>query len=85
MSASTRDTDIPIEQGSLFGIHLPRGFKSSPQRMSRLKGVLLEEKGSTPVQVYISRSTQVSGFEDYAVQVSDTLKERLKQLFELKN
>lgn len=85
MSASTVDTDIPIEQGSLFGIHLPRGFKSSPQRMSRLKGVLLEEKGSTPVQVYISRSTQVSGFEDYAVQVSDTLKERLKQLFELKN
>ncbi len=66
----------------VFGVFLPKGFNLRPSFMSRLKGLLLSSHGSTPVDLYVSRSTKIKTENQYLVCVTDKLKDNIKSLFE---
>ena len=65
----------------VFGIHVPKRFKSNHRYMARLKNILLNNKGRVPAVIYISRSTTLGINETYDVNVTDQLKEEIKDLF----
>lgn len=68
-----------------FGIFLPKGFNLDPAKMARLKGIFLEHYGSTPVDIYISRSTVIKLDNQYLVDVTSDLKNSIKDLFKQKD
>lgn len=70
----------PSELG-IFRVFVPKGFHSKPQWMSRLKGTLLQNSGSVPIEVYVSRSTKIKLDNQYLVNGSTKLKDELKALF----
>ena len=64
-----------------FSVYIPRGFKSNPRHVGRMKGIFLEHKGRLPVEVWISRSTRVEMKDDFFVDGSEELKEKIRALF----
>ena len=64
-----------------FGIFVPKGFHTKPVYMSKLKGVLLQNHGTIPADIYISRSTKIKLENQYLVNGSQKLKDELKALF----
>jgi len=64
-----------------FGVFVPKGFHTKPVYMSKLKGVLLQNHGTIPADIYISRSTKIKLENQYLVNGSQKLKDELKALF----
>lgn len=73
-------TDI-VEQETIFGIFLPEKYNSDPQRMSKLKGVLLSHNGNVPVKLYKSRSSVIKLDHEYKINPSPDLKRDVVGLF----
>jgi len=76
-SKITQQSDTKI-----FGIFVPKGFHGNPTFMSKLKGILLQNHGSIPVDIYISRSTTIKLEHQYLVDGSDKMKDEIKEMFE---
>lgn len=66
----------------IFGIFVPKGFHSSSEYMSKLKGVMLQNHGRVTAKIYISRSTVINLDNQYLVEVDEKLKEEIKSLFQ---
>ena len=66
---------------AVCGVFVPKGYHTKPQWMSKLKGVLLQNSGNIPVDIYISRSTKLNLENQYLVNGSQKLKDELAALF----
>lgn len=62
-------------------IFLPRGFAQDEVYISKLKGILLSHHGTTPMSIWISRSTTLQLTEQFSVDVSNEFLDDVKELF----
>jgi len=72
---------IQVATDERFGVFLPRGLNRSTEHMGKLKAILLQNKGRTPIDVYISRSTTLSMEDVFLVDDSEKFRLEIKNLF----
>lgn len=80
-SAQDVSTTQEEEKDSIFGIFLPEKYNTDPNRMSKLKGVLLSHHGNVPVKIYKSRSSVIKLDHEYKINPSTDLKRDVVGLF----
>jgi DNA polymerase III subunit alpha len=73
------EQDTPSED-EVFKLYLPKSFNNYPEYGMKLKSVLLNHPGNTPVVLYVSRSSTTKG-ANITVQVSDGLNAEIGALF----
>lgn len=74
-------TEVKTQVDSIFGIYVPEKYNSDPQRMSKLKGVLLSHHGEVPVKIYKSRSSVIKLDHEYFVDPTLEFKKDVVGLF----
>ena len=64
-----------------FKLYLPEVMQNDPSATSRLKGLLLAHRGSTPVALHVGRNTTVKLPDEYKVNVTPALTSACRDLF----
>ena len=74
-------SNVPDRGTDSFKIFLPNGFQRDEKAVSKLKGLLLTHRGSTPVTLHVSKKTAAELPDEYSVSETPGLKAALRELF----